>query len=179
MGNPTVMIVAGETSGDMHAAALVRQLRTLDKNVQVFGVGREELKSEGVELIYDASEISVMGFSEVISKLPRVLSALRTVQREMERRQPDAIILVDFPGFNLKLARTASDRGFKVVYYIAPQVWAWGRWRVKTMADSVDKMIVILPFEEEIYKDAGIDTVFVGHPILETISPGKIEPVVS
>jgi lipid-A-disaccharide synthase len=179
MGNPTVMIVAGEASGDMHGAALVGQLRIRNQNVEIFGIGLEALKREGVDIVYDASEISVMGFSEVISKLPRVMTALRTARREMVRRRPDVIVLVDFPGFNLKIARLARKLGVKVAYYISPQVWAWGSWRIRTLAAAVDRMIVILPFEEEIYRKAGIDAVFVGHPLMETIDARNVHPLAS
>jgi lipid-A-disaccharide synthase len=172
------MIVAGETSGDMHGAALINQLKCLDPGIRAFGIGREGLRREGVELVFDASEISVMGFSEVISKLPAVWSALKTIRREMRSRGPDVVVLVDFPGFNLKVARAARKLGLKVVYYISPQVWAWGSWRIRTLAATVDKMIVILPFEQEFYRRAGIDAVFVGHPLIDSMQSNAVEQTV-
>jgi len=168
---PRVLIVAGEASGDAHAARLVAAMRGELPSVQVFGVGGEALAREGVELLFPAAALAVVGLSEVAAKLPAVVRALLTLGRAMRRRRPSLVILVDFPDFNFWVARLARWHGIPVMYFISPQVWAWRRYRVRTIARLVDRMVVIFPFEAEFYEQHGVQADFVGHPFRETLPP--------
>jgi len=165
-----LFLVAGESSGDMHGAGLVRALRTLDEQVVCEGLGGSQMAAAGMNLHGDLAGKAVMGFSEVaraLGMLRRVF--LDTVQR-LERTRPDALVLIDYPGFNIRLGRRAHALGIPVVYYISPQVWAWKRKRIHTIAEFVQKMLVILPFEQELYTSAGVDCTYVGHPLLDRIA---------
>jgi lipid-A-disaccharide synthase len=162
-----IAVVAGEASGDMHAASLVCALRRLQPDLECFGMGGDRMHQEGVELLYHVNELAVMGFSELVGKLPFFRRVMRTVRKELLRRRPALLVLVDYPGFNLRLASWARRHGFRVFYYIAPQVWAWGRRRLRTMRASIDRLAVILPFEQEFFSAAGIDVRYVGHPLLD------------
>lgn len=174
---PRILIVAGEHSGDLRGAELVSALTAREPAVECFGLGGERMRAAGVELVHDITEISVTGFVEVLRSLPRFRRVLRDVvdacrERGAGReRRPAAAVLIDFPGFNLKLAKKLKALGVPVVYYISPQVWAWLPGRVRKMARRVEKMIVIFPFEEAFYRDAGIDVEFVGHPLVDALKP--------
>lgn len=163
------MVVAGEASGDMHAAALVRALQLFDPTLRFYGVGGEKLREAGVRLIADAADMAVVGLTEVCRKLPFIIKVMQQLTRSWRVEKPAAIILVDYPDFNLILARLAHKRGIRVFYYISPQVWAWRRGRIQDIRRFVDKMAVILPFEESLYRSAGVDADFVGHPLLDMI----------
>jgi len=165
----TILIVAGEHSGDVRGAELVAALGALDGDLAVFGLGSERMRAAGVELVHDITEIAVTGFAEVFRGLPRFRRVYRDVVRAARARRPAAAILIDFPGFNLKLARAMRALGVPVIYYISPQVWAWLPGRARRMAGCVDKMIVIFPFEEAIYRRAGIEVEFVGHPLVDAL----------
>jgi lipid-A-disaccharide synthase len=164
-----VMMIAGETSGDLHGAGVVRELRRLVPDVEVYGIGGDRMRQAGMECLIHVSRLSFMGFVEVI----RNLRVVREVQREMEKlletRRPDVLVLIDYPGFNLRFAAKAKARGIRVLYYISPQVWAWHKSRVQGMRGVVDRMKVVFPFEVEIYTAAGINVEFVGHPLAEMI----------
>lgn len=164
-----VMFIAGEASGELHGAGVVRELKRLRPGIKIFGVGGDNMKREGMELVYHVSELSFMGFAEVVRHLPVIRSVERTLEQLLKFRRPDVIILIDYPGFNLRFARTAKRYGIKIVYYISPQVWAWHKSRVRKMRGIVDKMLVIFPFEEELYRKEGIDVEFVGHPLLDVL----------
>jgi lipid-A-disaccharide synthase len=164
------MMIAGETSGDTHGAGVVRELKRRQPGIEIFGIGGDNMRREGMTLIYHVRELSFMGFAEVIRHLPLIRSVERTLDQLLKLKKPDAVVLIDYPGFNLRFARAAKKRGIKVVYYISPQVWAWNKGRVKKMRGIVDKMLVVFPFEEEIYRNEGIDVQFVGHPLLEEIN---------
>ena len=166
-----LLIVAGEHSGDVRGAELVTALGALDGDLAVFGLGGERMRAAGVELVHDITEIAVTGFAEVLRGLPRFRRVYRDVVRAARARRPAAAILIDFPGFNLKLARTMRALGVPVIYYISPQVWAWLPGRARRMARCVDKMIVIFPFEEAIYRRAGVEVEFVGHPLVDVLKP--------
>jgi len=166
-----LLIVAGERSGDLRGAELVSALGGLDPDVTLFGLGGNRMRAAGVELVHDITEIAVTGFVEVLRSLPRFRRVFRDVVRAARERRPEAAILIDFPGFNLKLAKKLHALGVPVIYYISPQVWAWLPGRVKQMARSVNKMIVIFPFEEALYRDAGINVKFVGHPLIDALKP--------
>jgi len=163
------MIVAGEASGDLHGGNLVRAMRRIDPDIRFTGVGGKQMQQAGVELFADAADMAVVGLTEVVFRLRMILGVLRRLKALLKRDPPDLVILIDYPDFNLPLARTAKKCGVKVLYYISPQVWAWRKGRVKTIRESVDRMVVILPFEEKFYRDAGIDVTFVGHPLLDEV----------
>ena len=175
--NKTIMIVAGEASGDLHAGALAREILHADAGIKLVGVGGTEMKKAGVELLAHINELNVMGLTEIGGKIKSVMGVFFGLLREMRKSPPDLIILVDFPDFNLLLARFAKRYGIPVMYYISPQVWAWRRGRTRTIARLVDKMVVILPFEVDFYRKHGVDVEFVGHPLLDSLGnvPSKNE----
>jgi len=164
-----VMIIAGEASGDLHGAGVIRELKRLSPKVEVFGVGGDKMRREGMQLIYHVNELSFMGFMEVLKHLPVIQSVKRTLESVLRYRKPEVVLLIDYPGFNLRFAATAKRCGAKVVYYISPQVWAWHKSRIKKMRGIVDKMLVIFPFEVDLYRKEGVDAEFVGHPLLEVL----------
>ncbi len=163
------MIVAGEASGDLHGGNLVRAMRTIDPSLSFYGVGGNRMRAEGVELLADAADMAVVGLTEVILKLGTILRVMHRLKASLAGERPDLVILIDYPDFNLPLARAARKRGIKVLYYISPQVWAWRKGRIETIRKSVDRMAVILPFEEKFYREAGVDVTFVGHPLLDEV----------
>lgn len=164
-----IMIVAGEASGDMHGANLIRALREREPALRFFGMGGPELARAGVELLYDAARLSVVGLLEVFSHLADIIAARRTLLKAMRERRPSLLILIDFPDFNLMLAAHAGRLGIPVLYYISPQVWAWRSGRVKKIGRLAQRIAVILPFEEEFYRKRGYKVDFVGHPLLDTV----------
>lgn len=164
-----VLFIAGEASGDLHGAGVVRCLRDLRPQVEIFGLGGDRMQKEGMELILHMSDVAVMGFVEVARHLPTILAAERKLERLLDTHRPDVVVLIDYPGFNLRFARKAKQRNIPVLYYISPQVWAWHRNRVKKMKSLVDTIKVVFPFEVEIYRQEGIDVEFVGHPLVERI----------
>ena len=163
-----LMIVAGEASGDGHAAKLVRAFRELlpETDLEFFGAAGESLRSEGVEAVVRSDNLSIVGLAEIGRALPTFLRAFRALKRSAIDRKPDVVILVDFPEFNLKLARVLKKRGLKVIYYISPQLWAWRKYRIETVRKYVDLVIAILPFEKEWYAVRGVSHVeYVGSPL--------------
>ncbi len=164
------MIIAGEASGDLHGAGVVRELKRLNPALDIFGVGGDKMQKEGMDLIYHVREIAVMGFWEVLKHLPVIRSMKQTLTQLLSLRKPDLVLLIDYPGFNLRFAPIVKQRGIKVVYYISPQVWAWHQSRVRNMRGMVDKMLVVFPFEVELYRREGIDAEFVGHPLVDVLA---------
>ncbi|MDI6839470.1 MAG: lipid-A-disaccharide synthase [bacterium] len=162
-----LLIVTGESSGDLHSAYVIKELKKLIPNLRVFGIGGDRLKEEGVELVYHIKDTAVVGFLEVIPKFFKIRRAMKLLYKRMIEEEPDLCLLIDYPGFNLRVAKLAKRRGIRVVYYILPQVWAWGRWRLRTIYRWVDKGISILPFELEFYKKMEVE--FVGHPLLDIV----------
>jgi lipid-A-disaccharide synthase len=169
-----VLMIAGEASGDLHGAGVVRALRARRTGLEVFGIGGDNMRREGMELVYHCSSLSFMGFLEVAGNLWKVLQVGRTLVKLLEDRRPDVVVLIDYPGLNLRFARQARKRGFKVLYYISPQVWAWNKGRIRTIRQVVDKMMVVFPFEVDLYKTEGVNVEFVGHPIVERIGASCI-----
>lgn len=167
------MIIAGETSGDLHGAKLVSAMQKRNNGLVFCGIGGRALKKAGVDILIDASEISVVGITEVFSKTPGILRGLRVVKKTLKTARPDLLILIDFPDFNLHVAATAKKNRIPVLYYISPQIWAWRPGRVKKIGALVDHMAVILPFEKEFYKEQRIPVTFVGHPLLENGLPSE------
>ena len=164
---PEVLFIAGEASGDLHAAGVVEELRRLRPALRILGVGGPLMKSAGAELIANYDEMAVMGFVEVIRHLPRHFELLNEIRERLERGRVSLLVVVDYPGFNMKAARAASDAGVPVLYYVTPQVWAWGAGRLPELAKIVTRAAVILPFEEQLLRGYGINATFVGHPLLD------------
>lgn len=166
-----ILIVAGEASGDLHASNLVKAIKDIYPQVEFFGLGGNRLKEQGVDLYFDIVDLAVVGFFEVLKNLKKFQEIFRGLLTEVDRTKPDLAILVDYPGFNLRLAGELKKRGIPVIYYISPQVWAWGENRIKTIKKVVDYMIVVFKFEEELYKKYNIPVSFVGHPLLDIVKP--------
>lgn len=162
-------VITGEASGDMHAAAVVRQLKRLDPSFSAFGIGGAALAAEGVRLLHDVQDLAIVGLFNVLRHLPMYLRVYRDTWREIERQRPDAVLLVDFPGFNLRLARRSKEAGLRVIFFISPQVWAWRQSRIEVIKKYVDHTIVILPFEEEFYRRHGVSATYVGNPLIEQL----------
>jgi lipid-A-disaccharide synthase len=167
-----VMIIAGEASGDLHGSGVVRELKHLVPNIDVYGVGGDKMKREGMDIIYHINELGFMGFVEVLKHLPLIKTMEHTLEQIVKFKRPDVLVLIDYPGFNLRFARIAKRYDVKIVYYISPQVWAWHKSRVKKMRSIIDTMLVIFPFEVDFYRKEGINAEFVGHPLLEALESG-------
>jgi lipid-A-disaccharide synthase len=165
------VIVAGEASGDLHAADVVKELLRRAPQVAIEGIGGDRMREAGVRLHAHASDLAVVGLAEVTVRLPALVRAYRTMVRLLSARRPDLLILVDFPDFNLLLARRAHRLGIPVLYFIGPQVWAWRRGRVRSIARLVRRLVVIFPFEEGFYRHWGVEALYVGHPLLDRLSP--------
>jgi len=178
--NPSVRILisAGEASGEFYGAKLMEALRcelsqrVTQPEVEFFGVGGEQMRAAGCELLVDAREIAEVGIVEVVRHIPVIYRRFRQVVREVERRRPDAAVLIDFPDFNLRLARELHQRSVPVIYYVGPQLWAWKQGRIERVRKYVRKMLVIFPFEERFYRERGIEVQFVGHPLVDLPMPG-------
>lgn len=167
MSTPTILLSAGEPSGDLHGAAVARELKRRWPSARLFGLGGPRMAEEGVELLADLRDLAVMGFAEVAGRLPFFLRLFRRLRDEMASRGADLVLPIDYPGFNLRLAGAARASGVPVLYYIAPQVWAWHRSRIRRLAKETDRLAVVLPFEEPIFREAGAHVRFVGHPLLD------------
>lgn len=168
--NNIIMIVAGEASGDGHAAKLADALREIVPHSKFFGCAGPKMRAVGVEAIVKADDLSIVGLPEIAAALPKFLNVYRQLVKAAEERQPDVVILVDFPEFNLKLARSLKKRGFKIVYYISPQLWAWRKYRIRTIKNQVDLVISILPFEKQWYAGHGVNHVeYVGSPLAREV----------
>jgi lipid-A-disaccharide synthase len=162
------MVIAGEASGDLHGSRLITAIQKRDNTLFFCGIGGQALKAAGVEILVDASALSVVGITETFSKIPNLLKGLTVAKKTLKKLLPDLLILIDFPDFNLNVAAFAKKLGIPVLYYISPQIWAWRPGRVKKIARLVDHMAVILPFEEDFYRKHAIPVTFVGHPLLDT-----------
>jgi lipid-A-disaccharide synthase len=173
VGGPRIFLSAGEPSGDLHGARVAEALRRRWPAAELFGLGGDRMAAAGVELLAHVDQLAVMGFVEVLRHLPFFAGLMRRVQDEMQRRRPDLVIPIDYPGFNLRLARHARHAAIPVLYYIAPQVWAWHRSRMKRLAATTDRLAVILPFEEELFRSAGACAHFVGHPLTDLPAPSE------
>ncbi len=161
------MMVAGEASGDMHAARVIGALRARDPRIKIFGMGGPLMAQSGMEVREDLTRHAIMGFAEVVKHLPLSLRRMRDCERWLKEEKPDLLFLIDYPGFNLRLAKQAHGLGIPVCYYVAPQVWAWHESRIPTMKEVIQKLLVILPFEKEFFRQKGMGVVYVGHPLME------------
>jgi len=165
----TVMVIAGEASGDAHAGRMLAALKDIAPDIAVKGIGGDTMRAAGAEIMVDFSELAVMGLVEVLKRYRGIKKIFNQVVAELKRDKPDLLILVDYPGFNLKLAKEAKKLGIPVLYYISPKVWAWRAGRVKTIKQYVDHMAVLFPFEVDIYQQAGVPVTCVGHPLVDAV----------
>lgn len=172
----SLLVIAGEDSGDMHAADVIRVLKQTHPGLSVWGIGGDKLCAEGVELLHHTREMDVLGFVEVFKRYPFFKRTFKEVLAEADQRKPDAALLVDYPGFNLRLARELKQRGIKVLYYVCPQVWAWNRGRIPKMAEIIDRLMVIFPFEVDVFKGVPLKVDFVGHPMVDELREFREKP---
>ncbi|MFH0793472.1 MAG: lipid-A-disaccharide synthase [bacterium] len=171
MGAKKFFIIAGENSGDLHGSNLVRALRELDPDAQFFGLGGEQMKSVGVELLRNiVKDLAIIGFTEAIAKLPKIRRLRNETIAWLKRERPDGVILIDYPGFNFIIMKAAKELGIPVFYYICPQFWAWREHRKYELRDNTAKIIVVLPFEESALRETGADATYVGHPLLDIMN---------
>lgn len=173
-----LLVIAGEISGDMHAAGLIRELRKRVPALRVYGIGGPRLRAEGVETFHDVREMGVMGIVEVLKRIFFFRRVFRQMEALARDRRPDAVLLVDYPGFNLRFAASVHAMGIKVIYYICPQVWAWNRRRIPKMAAVVDRLMAIFPFEPKVFEGTGLKVDFVGHPLVTEIQETLRGPLV-
>ncbi len=164
-----VMIIAGEASGDLHGAGVVRELKRKNPAIDIFGIGGDKMQAEGMALAYHVRETSFMGFVEVLKHLPLIRSIEKRLTQLLRLKKPDVVLLIDYPGFNLRFARIVKKFGIKVAYYISPQVWAWKKGRIKKMRGTIDTMLCVFPFEAAMYEKEKIPAQFVGHPLVEEV----------
>lgn len=166
-----ILIVAGEASGDLYGAELIRSLKKLQNNLEFFGLGGKKMEEAGCKIIYNVVELAVVGFIEVLKNLRTFKEIYARMLILLEELKPDLVILIDYPGFNLRFARLVKEKGLPIIYYISPQIWAWGRFRINLIKRYVDRLIVIFKFEEEFYRKEGLEVSFVGHPLLDIVKP--------
>lgn len=166
-----VMISAGEASGDMQGANIARALTQVQPDVRIFGMGGEAMRAVGVEIVYDIAELGVFGLVEVLKKLPKQIRLRRQLADLMEKEQPDVLVVIDYGGFNIPLAKVAKGKGLPVVYYIPPKAWLYWRGRAREIAGAVEKVAAIFPFEADVYRQAGADVTFVGNPLVDIVKP--------
>ncbi len=166
-----ILISAGEASGDLNGASLAAALRNRRPDIKIFGMGGKMMRAAGVEIIYDIADLGVMGIVEIFKSLPKLFRLRDFLADWMARERPDVLVVIDYPGFNTRLAKVAKGLGIPVVSYISPSAWAWGRGRAKEVAATVTKVAAIFPFEADVYSQAGADVVFVGHPLLDIVKP--------
>ena len=167
MKEPTILLLAGEPSGDVHGAALARALKERFPGARLHGTGGAAMRSQGVALLADVEDMAVMGLVEVVPRVPFLFRLERRLHRALGELRPDLVVLIDYPGFNMRMAKAAHTRGFRVLYHIAPQVWAWRTGRAHDLARNTDAVAVILPFEAEFLADFGVEATYVGHPLLD------------
>src|SRR5947209_10398884 len=163
-------MIAGEASGDLHGSNLIKELRKLDHESMIRCWGGDKMEDAGATLVKHYRDLAFMGFVEVIKNLPAILNNLKFCKEDINQFKPDLIILIDYPGFNLRIAKWAKENGYRIIYYISPQVWAWKENRVKSIKKVVDRMLVILPFEKEFYKKRDYQVIYVGHPLVQVVN---------
>jgi len=173
-------LIAGEASGDLHGSNLIRELRRLDANADIRCWGGDKMEAAGATLVKHYRDLAFMGFTEVLMNLRTIFRNLAFCKEDILAFKPDVLVLIDYPGFNLRIAKWAKQQGIRIVYYISPQVWAWKEGRVKMMKQCIDKMLVILPFEKDYYRDRwNWDVTYVGHPLVEVIEKAQAGPLPS
>ena len=169
--NVQILISAGEASSEMYGAQLIEALRARDPKISFFGAGGERMRAAGCDIVVDAKDLAVVGITEIVSHLPKILGLYKKLIRAADERHPDLAVVIDSPAFNWRVARQMRKRGIPVVYYVCPQFWAWRQGRVKLLRKYVNKALVIFPFEEKFYRDRGVDATFVGHPLADLPMP--------
>jgi len=165
-----ILVLAGEASGDLHGAALIKAMKAIDPSLSFYGIGGDEMKREGLQLLYHINKMAFLGFVEVIKHLPFIKKVQTDVLKLVKEKNIQTCILIDYPGFNLSIAKKLNVLERKIIYYISPQIWAWGKHRIHKIKKLVNKMLVLFPFEETFYKNAGVNATFVGHPLIERIN---------
>ncbi|MEO0293921.1 MAG: lipid-A-disaccharide synthase [candidate division WOR-3 bacterium] len=168
-----VLLIAGEVSGDLHASNLITSLRKINPKIEFYGVGGERMEKTGAKIIYPSSKISIVGFTEVFSKILNLREARRAIYLFLKRNKIDFAITVDFPGFNIQIARYLKSKKIPVFYFIPPQVWAWGRWRVKSLSKYFKHLFVLYPFEKEFFEKEGLKSSFLGNPLMDIVKIDK------
>jgi len=166
-----IMISVGEASGDLHGASIAAELKKIKPNIKMFGMGGKAMRKAGVELSHDFADLDVMGFVEVIKNLPRFFRLRDELVEIMKKEKPDVLLIIDYPDFNMRLAKCAKELGIPILSYIPPSAWAWRKGRAKSVAKIVNKIASIFPFEADVYRKAGADVAFVGHPLLDIVKP--------
>lgn len=166
-----IMISVGEASGDLNGANLAKALKTLEPDCRLLGMGGEAMRTAGVDIVYDIADLGVMGFVEIIKSLPRMFKLKNRLLQIMAVERPDVLVVIDYPEFNMRLAKAAKEIGIPVVSYISPSAWAWRRGRAKDVAKIVERVAAIFPFEADVYNEAGANVTFVGHPLLDIVKP--------
>lgn len=166
-----IMISVGEASGDLHGASVAAALKLLEPNIELFGMGGKAMRDAGVTVNYDIAGLGVIGFVEVVKNLGKLFALRDNLAALMDQERPDVLVIIDYPDFNLRLAKIAKAKGIPVVSYISPSAWAWRRGRAKDVAALVDKLAAIFPFEAEVYREAGANVTFVGHPLVDIVKP--------
>lgn len=164
-----ILIIAGEASGDLHGASLIRELKKLDNDISITGIGGNKMKAQGMELLFHINQMAFLGFAEVVKHIPFIRKVQEKILDEVIEKQIKTAVLIDYPGFNLNIAGKLKEQNVEIIYYIAPQVWAWGLSRMKKIKRLVSKMLVVFPFEEKIFLQSGVNAEYIGHPLLEQI----------
>jgi len=172
-------IISGEASGDLHGSNLIKELKIIDKECSFRCWGGDLMQEQGGEIVKHYKDLAFMGFFEVLMKIRTILNNIKWCKKDVVQYNPDAVILIDYPGFNLRIAEFLKTKNIPVLYYISPQVWAWKKSRIKKIKRTVDRMFVILPFEKEFYKEQGMDVTFVGHPLIDAIDNFKLKNAIS
>jgi len=171
--NNNILIIAGEVSGDLIGASLIKELRAVQPAINIFGIGGDKMTEEGMNISFHINRLSFLGFVEVVSHLSFIKKVQREILKLVKMKNISTAVLIDYPGFNLSIAKKLKALGLKIIYYISPQIWAWGSSRIKKIRSTIDKMLVIFPFEETLYKNNNVPVEFVGHPMLERIAAHK------
>ncbi|MDL2280587.1 lipid-A-disaccharide synthase [Selenomonadales bacterium OttesenSCG-928-I06] len=168
---PKIMFSVGEASGDLHGANVAKAIKKVCPEAKLFGMGGQMMREAGVEIVYDIAGLGVIGLVEVIKNLPKFFKLRSFLADIMDKEKPDVLVIIDYPGFNMKLAKVAKNKNIPIVSYISPSAWAWGKGRAKEMAGLVNMVAAIFPFEAKVYEEAGANVTFVGHPLLDVVKP--------
>jgi lipid-A-disaccharide synthase len=168
-GEEKILFIAGEVSGDLHGAALIKELKRMNPKLSFFGMGGSRMEAEGMHIIEHINNMAFLGFAEVVKHLPHIRKVKRNILDVVKQENIKTAILIDYPGFNLSIAKKLKELKVSIIYYITPQVWAWGKGRIKNIKELTDKVLVILPFEQEFFEKNGIESVYVGHPLLDRL----------
>jgi len=172
-----IFFSVGEPSGDVHGANLIRALQALEPGVECVGFGGDRMADAGCKHLFDMCNHAVMGLTQVLSSLPKLIGLVREADRYFQEHRPDAVVLIDYPGFNWWIARAAHRQGIPVYYFVPPQIWAWARWRVRKMRRFVDHVLCSLPFEEAWYRERGVNAEYVGHPFFDELPRQRFDPL--